>query len=311
MSGAALRRRAGWVAAGLILDRVGGEPPSPVHPVALFGRAMTVLEQRGWADSRARGVGYAATGIGLGVLAGRALGRIPGGLALAVGVAVAGRSLRDAGAEIERHLMAGDLAAARTALPALVGRDPSDLNESEVSAAAVESLAENSVDAVVSPVFWGLVGGAPGVLAYRAVNTMDAMVGHRSARFAQFGWAAARTDDAMNLVPARGFAVLVAMARPAASVRVARLVARDAGAHPSPNAGVAETAIAAALGRELGGTLRYGDRVEERPLLGQGTRPEPIDIARARVLVDHTERLMVALLVLLAVGGRRTAGRDR
>lgn len=311
MTGAALRRRAGWVAAGLILDRVGGEPPSPVHPVALFGRAMTVLEQRGWADSRARGVGYAATGIGLGVLAGRALGRIPGGLALAVGVAVAGRSLRDAGAEIERHLMAGDLAAARTALPALVGRDPSDLNESEVSAAVVESLAENSVDAVVSPVFWGLVGGAPGVLAYRAVNTMDAMVGHRSARFAQFGWAAARTDDAMNLVPARGFAVLVAMARPAASVRVARLVARDAGAHPSPNAGVAETAIAAALGRELGGTLRYGDRVEERPLLGQGTRPEPIDIARARVLVDHTERLMVALLVLLAVGGRRTAGRDR
>lgn len=193
----------------------------------------------------------------------------------------------------------------------LVGRDPSGLTESEVAAAVIESLAENSVDAVVAPVVWGLVAGAPGVLAYRAVNTMDAMVGHRSERFAQFGWAAAQTDDAMNWVPARGFAVLVAVARPATAVRVVRSVRRDAAAHPSPNAGVAETAVAAALGRQLGGTLRYGERVEHRPLLGDGPRPEAADIARARVLVDDTERIMVAVLVLLALTGRRTPGRDR
>lgn len=304
-----LARRAGWVAVGLLLDRAWGEPPTPVHPVALFGRAMTVLEQRLWADSHARGVAYAATGVGLGLFAGRLLGRVPGGLAIAVGVAVAGRSLRDAGGEVERHLVASDLPAARAALPTLVGRDPSELSESEVSAAVVESLAENSVDAVVAPAFWGLLAGAPGVLVYRAVNTMDAMVGHRSERYARFGWAAARTDDLANLAPARLFAGLVALSRPDAAGRVIRWVRRDAGAHPSPNAGVAETAVAAALGRQLGGTLRYGSLVEHRPLLGEGARPEPLDITRARVLVDDTERVLVVVLLLVALTGRRTPRR--
>lgn len=311
MSRGVLRRRAAWVAAGLLLDRALGEPPTPVHPVALFGRAMTAVEHGLWADSRTRGVGYAAIGVGLGLLSGRLIGAAPGGLAVAVGVAVAGRSLRSASAEVEGHLVTGDLPAARAALPMLVGREPSGLDEAEVAAAVIESLAENSVDAVVSPVVWGLVAGAPGVLAYRAVNTMDAMVGHRSERFAQFGWAAARTDDVLNWVPARGFAALVALVRPAASVRMLRLVRRDAAAHPSPNAGVAETALAAAVGRELGGTLRYGERVEHRPQLGEGPRPEPIDIARARALVDDTERATVVLLVLLALAGGRTQRRNR
>lgn len=306
-----LRKRAGWVAIGLLLDRAFGEPPTAVHPVALFGRGMTALERRIWADSRPRGMGYAATGAGLGLLAGRWLGRAPGGLSIAVGLAVAGRRLREAGAEVERHLVTGDLPAAREVLPMLVGRDPSGLTESEVAAAVVESLAENSVDAVVAPVVWGLIAGAPGVLAYRAVNTMDAMVGHRSERFAQFGWAAARTDDAMNLVPARAFAAVVAVTRPTAAAGVLRSVRRDAAAHPSPNAGVAETAVAAALGRQLGGTLRYGERVEHRPLLGVGPRPAADDITRARVLVDDTERVLVVVLVLLALTGRRTSGRDR
>lgn len=311
MTATVLHRRAGWVAVGLLIDRALGEPPAPVHPVALFGRGMTAVEHRGWADSRARGVGYAAIGVGLGLATGRLLGRAPGGLAIAVGVAVAGRSLREAAAEVERPLVAGDLAAARAALPALVGRDPRDLEESQVAAAVVESLAENSVDAVVAPVVWAVLAGAPGVLAYRAVNTMDAMVGHRSARFHRFGWAAARTDDAMNLLPARAFAGLVALVRPASSARVVRLVLRDAGAHPSPNAGVAETAVAAALGRQLGGTLRYGERVEHRPLLGEGSRPEPGDIARARVLADDTERAMVVGLALLGLSGCVTWERKR
>ncbi|UAL30059.1 adenosylcobinamide-phosphate synthase CbiB [Nocardioides rotundus] len=306
-----LRDRAALVAAGLLLDRALGEPPARLHPVALFGRGMTAVEARLWADDRARGVGYAALGVAAGALAGRVLGRVPGGLALAVAVAVAGRMLRETASEVERPLLTGDLAGARAALPALVGRDPSELDESGISAAVVESLAENSVDAVIAPACWALVAGAPGDLAHRAVNTMDAMVGHRSARYERFGWAAARLDDVANWVPARVFAALVALVRPGRAARVRALVHRDAKAHPSPNAGVAETAVAAALGRQLGGTLRYGDRVEERPLLGEGPRPTPADVARARRLVDDVERAAVALLLLAALAGRRTPWRSR
>src|SRR5204863_6463621 len=124
-----------------------------------------------------------------------------------------------------------------------VGRDPSELDESGVARAVVESVAENTVDAVVAPACWAAVFGAPGVLAHRAVNTLDAMVGHRSARYARFGWAAARLDDGAAWVPARLTAVLVALVRPRAARLVWQAVRRDAPAHPSPNAGVAEAAF--------------------------------------------------------------------
>lgn len=307
----ALGRRALAVAAGLIVDRALGEPPAAGHPVAWFGTAMGHVETCCYADTRSAGIRYAATGLGLGIGAGLLLAPTPFGLTAAVALAVAGRELRRVAASIQTPLDAADLPAARAALPALVGRDPSGLDAAGVSAAVVESLAENSVDAVVAPVFWALVAGAPGVFAHRAVNTMDAMVGDRSTRYTRFGWAAARLDDAMNLLPARVFAVLVVLAAPRRAGDIARLVRRDAWRHPSPNSGVAETAVAAALGRELGGPLRYAARRESRPRLGEGPRPGPADIARTVCLVDRVERLLVVLLILAAWLARPPALRRR
>lgn len=291
----ALGRHALGAALGLLLDRALGEPPTSVHPVAWFGSAMGQVEHRLWADARPRGVLHTAVGVGLGVTA----GVLTRSTTTAVAVCVAGRELRRVAGRIETQAVAGDLEAARGELPALVGRDASALDASGIAAAVVESLAENTVDAVIGPVFWALVAGAPGATAYRAVNTMDAMVGHRGERYGRYGWAAARLDDVAGYLPARVFVALVAVCRPRAARDVARLVRRDAGAHPSPNAGVAETAVAAALGRELGGPLRYGALAQDRPRLGAGPRPRPQDITAARELTDHTERAAVVLLLLI------------
>lgn len=290
--------RLGSVAAGLIVDRALGEPPSRLHPVAWFGAAMERVEGVLWADRRGRGVGHAAIGVSVGWLAGSAIRSTTAAVALSV----AGRALRSAALQVEETLQAGDVERARAQLPTLVGRDPSDLDASGISAAVIESVAENTVDAVVAPVFWAVVAGAPGTLAHRAVNTMDAMVGHRSERYHRYGWAAARLDDVANYVPARIFASLVAVWQLGEASRVIAMVRRDASAHPSPNAGVAETAVAAALGVELGGPLRYRDRREMRPTLGDGPRPVADDIGRAVALVDRVEIALGALLILVALG---------
>lgn len=288
-----LRRSAGGAALGLLLDRALGEPPVRLHPVAGFGHVMRQVEGSCWADRLDAGLLYAAVGTSVGVCAGRAVRSVP----LAVAIAVAGRSLREAATEVELRLAAGDLVGARAGVTALVGRDPRELDVSGISAAVVESLAENSVDAVVAPVFWAVVAGAPGALGYRAVNTMDAMVGHRNPRYRRFGTPAARLDDVANYVPARIYAALVALVRPRSTWHVIQSIRRDAGRHPSPNAGVAEAAAAAALGRELGGPLQYDGRPENRPRLGTGPRPAPDDIRRARRLAQHIELTLVALLV--------------
>ncbi len=307
-----LGQRALAVALGLLLDRALGEPPDRWHPVAWFGTAMARLEGRLHADSHARGVAHTAVGLALGAGAGTVLRVVAGRTAattVAVASASAGRMLRTTAARIEGHLLDGDLPAARAALPWLVGRDPAGLDASELSAAVVESLAENTVDAVVAPALWALAGGAPGVLAHRAVNTMDAMVGHRTPRHGRYGWASARLDDVMAWVPARVDAALTALVAPGRAGDVVRLVRRDAAAHPSPNAGVAETAAAAALGVQLGGPLRYGGRHEDRPRLGDGPRPTPADISRARRLVDRVELAVVGLCLAVWAAGRTTARR--
>jgi len=260
---------------------------------------MNRVERTLWRDARTPGIAYAATGTILGVGAGRLLRST----AATVALAVAGRELRRVARQISDQCSAGDLDAARRTLPALVGRDPSQLDESGIAAAVIESLAENSVDAVVAPVFWAVLAGAPGAAAYRAINTMDAMVGQRSTRYARFGWAAARLDDAANYLPARLFALLVAVAAPHEQRAIWAVVRRDAPAHPSPNAGVAEAAVAAALGLELGGPLRYGDRQEIRPRLGSGPPPQPADIVRAIRLVNRTERLLIGTLLTGGVVG--------
>lgn len=297
------RRRAGTVALGLLVDRVVSEPPTRWHPVAWFGTGMGRLERVVWADERGPGIGYAAAGVALGASAGAVIGFT----APAVTLCVAGNELRRLARSIEERLSAGELEDAKALLPSLVGRDPSTLDASGIAAAVVESLAENSVDAVIAPLCWAVLAGAPGVAAYRAVNTMDAMVGHHNDRYEHFGWAAARTDDVANYVPARVFAVLVALARPSRAFDVWAAVRRDAPAHPSPNAGVAESSVAAALGVELGGPLRYGSRIEDRPRLGVGPRPGASDIGAAIALTSRIEWLTCLFLAVASfvIPGRR------
>jgi adenosylcobinamide-phosphate synthase len=292
-----LAHRAQRVAVGLIADRFAGEPPASLHPVAWFGTVMQRVEPRVYGDDIEHGAAYTAAGAALGYAAGTVV-RDPG---IAVALVAAGRELRRVAIAVHDELHRGDLETARSLLPALVGRDPSRLDERGVAAAVIESVAENSVDAVVAPACWALAGGAPGAFMYRAINTMDAMVGHRSSRYAHFGTCSARADDVANWVPARVTALLVAVARPARARRIWQAVREEAPAHPSPNAGVAESAFAGALGVQLGGPLRYADREECRPLLGGAApRPEPRDIARAVRLANEIELLLVVLLHAIA-----------
>ncbi|HTJ74625.1 MAG TPA: adenosylcobinamide-phosphate synthase CbiB [Acidimicrobiales bacterium] len=298
--------RALGAAVGVAADRLIGEPPRSVHPVVGFGRIMRAVERGLYADDRGRGVVHAA----LGVAVGAGAGALVGSTAAATFLAVGGRALGEAALAVGDALADGDLDRARTLLPALVGRDPGGLDEKEIARAVVESVAENTVDAVVAPALWAAVGGAAGALGYRAVNTMDAMVGHRSPRYGNYGWAGARLDDLAGWVPARVTAALVAAVRPRGAGAVWTAVRDQAPAHPSPNAGVAEAAFAAALGLRLGGENRYGDRIELRPPLGIGRPPEPADIGRAIALSRDVAGALGALLVVKSACTARITTRN-
>lgn len=277
--------------AGFALDLAVGDPRR-CHPVAGFGRAAAALEQRMYAPRRRAGAAYTALAVAgpvlLGAVGALATRRTP---ALRVALVAAGtwavlggRTLRAEAATMAGYLEAADLPAARQRLGHLCGRDASTLDASELSRATVESVAENTSDAVVAPLFWGAVAGLPGLLGYRAINTLDAMVGHRSARYARFGTPAARLDDAVNLAPARLTALLTGLAAPLVGGRpgeVWRVWRRDRRDHPSPNAGQCESAMAGALGVRLGGRNVYFGHSEVRPLLGDGPRPGPRDVRRA------------------------------
>ena len=289
---------------GTALDAVLPDPRRG-HPVAGFGTAATALERRIYADDRARGALYAGICVGGAVLAGRALPRRSLTVAAATWTVLGARSLRSEAGALADLLAADDLPAARLRLTHLVGRDPSALDEAGIARAAVESVAENTCDAVVAPLFWGAVAGAPGLLGYRAANTLDAMVGSRSPRYERFGWASARLDDALNLVPARLTALLVAAVAPLAggSARDAlRVAARDGHRHPSPNSGYGEAAYAGALALRLGGRNVYEGRVEDRPVLGDGRAAEAGDLRRAARLCAAAT---VAAAVCAAAGARR------
>ncbi|WP_116709036.1 cobalamin biosynthesis protein [Actinomycetospora cinnamomea] len=301
------RTRALGLALGVLADALLGDPRRG-HPVAAFGRVATWLERRWWADRRGPGVAYAAAlvggAVGLGVLAERrARPAVHAGLtALATWAVLGGTSLAAEGAAMGASLDRGDVAAARHRLPHLCGRDPSALDADGLARAALESVAENTADAVVAPLVWGALAGVPGLLGHRAVNTLDAMVGHRSARYARFGWASARADDIAGVVPARVSALLTAACaplvggRPAAAWRAWR---RDAPAHPSPNAGPVEASFAGALGLRLGGRTVYPYGVQDRPVLGDGRPPAVPDLARA-VRLSRLVGLATALLGVVA-----------
>lgn len=292
MTSRSLLRRPMSAAAGLAIDQLFGEPPSSLHPVVHFGHAMNKYEARNYRDAVGPGVTHAMVGLGLGVMAGRALRSTT----LGTGLSVGGRALWTAAHDVESALTAGDLEEARRRLPTLVGRDSSELDESEIARGVVESVAENTVDAIVAPALWAAIAGAPGALGYRAINTLDAMVGHHSARYESYGAASAWLDDVANWVPARVTAALVAVVRAGSAREIRRAIVTQAHLHPSPNAGVAEAAFAVALGVQLGGRNRYGDRIEERATLGFGRPARSSDIKESIRLSRDVTYLLASLL---------------
>ena len=283
--------------------------PKRGHPVAVFGRAAAGLERVTYRDARVSGalhVGLAVGAVGLlGTVIQRAAARrgrlwSVAATAAATWASLGGTSLARTGRQMAALLDRDDVEAARRLLPSLCGRDPARLDGSGLTRAALESVAENTSDAQVAPLLWAAVGGTPAVLGYRAVNTLDAMIGHRSPRYARFGWAAARLDDLANYVGARVTAMLVAACAPVVGGSPSdalRTWRRDAGRHPSPNAGVVEAAFAGALGVRLGGPTQYRHELQIRPTLGDGPAPSVADLRRAVAL----SRAVQAAAALLAV----------
>ncbi|MCC7273944.1 MAG: cobalamin biosynthesis protein [Alphaproteobacteria bacterium] len=306
----------------LLLDAAVGDPPLlwriVPHPVALLGRLVGFFDrrlnrpERSPAARRIRGIlvvlAIAATAWVVGAVLAWIAARARLGAALeivAMAILLAQRSLYDHVAAVFVALGRDGVEAGRAAVAHIVGRSPEALDRHGVSRAAIESLAENFSDGVVAPAFWTLLLGLPGLCLYKAVNTLDSMIGHRTDRHAAFGWAAARLDDAMNLVPARIAGLLVALA--AAVTAQARFVpaivtmVREGGKHRSPNAGWPEAAMAGAIGVALCGPRRYPGLVVEAPWIGTGSaRAEPADIARALMVYVHACLIHAGLIAALA-----------
>ncbi|WP_328325335.1 MULTISPECIES: cobalamin biosynthesis protein [unclassified Streptomyces] len=291
---------------GLLADLVFADPRRG-HPVAAFGRAAAAVERRLWRDHRGWGALHTAVcaggAVGAAVLAGRAVrGRPAAGIALTAATTwavVGGTSLGREARAVGDALAAGDIEAARERLPHLCGRDPQALDAQQIARAVVESVAENTSDAVVGALVWGALAGVPGLAGFRAVNTLDAMVGHRSPRYLRYGWASARLDDLAGRPGARLTAVLAVLAGgdPRGAVRAWR---SDAAGHPSPNAGPVEASFAGALGVRLGGTLSYAGRVEHRAVLNGGGRPVAVgDIERAVRLSRRVSLLALATALVV------------
>jgi adenosylcobinamide-phosphate synthase len=218
-------------------------------------------------------------------------------LALVGTVGLAQKSLFVHVRNVLAALRAGDLTAARQRVSLIVGRDTQQLTASGVAAAALESLAESFNDGIVAPAFWFVLGGLPGLFSYKVLNTADSLIGHKDERWRAFGWAAARTDDVANLVPARIAGTLLVFAGFAGLL----VMLEDASKHASPNAGWPEAAMAGALGVRLGGPTAYDGVVHERPAFGTGPAPEVADLARGLRVYLIACLLLWSLVVAVAL----------
>ncbi len=291
------------LAIGFALDRALGDP-SRGHPVAGFGALATALERRTWRPDRRAGIMHVGLLLAVAGWIGRRAYGSTASSALLVWVALGGRSLERSALTMAELLQASELAAARAHAPMLVGRDPRELDAHELCRATIESVAENTADALVGALLWGALAGAPGVAVYRAANTLDAMIGHRGPRYERFGWAAARLDDVLTWPAARLTALLTVLIAPLAGAdarEALRIMRRDGASHPSPNAGLIEAAFAGALRVRLGGTNRYATHTEHRPVLGDGPTPSTEDIARAALLSRLVGRAGLIVCALLAL----------
>lgn len=302
-----LASRAVGIGLGVLADQIFADPAKH-HPVAWFGRWAQAVEERTYADDHAHGVAHVALTVtpvvGAALLVERLTRHRPVLHAAATAVttwAVLGaRSLAREGQLMADRLDDGDLDGARARLGNLCGRDPAGLDEQELARAAVESMAENTADAAVASLVWGAALGLPGLVAHRCLNTLDAMVGHRNARYARFGTAAARLDDAADWLPARITGAAASALAPVVGGNPGRawaVMRRDAHRHPSPNGGWCESAWAGALGVQLGGTNVYFSRAETRDLLGDGPRPRSPQLRKAATLVTAVTTTVAAALV--------------
>jgi adenosylcobinamide-phosphate synthase len=311
--------------AALLLDALIGDPGwlyrRVPHPVALIGTAIGGLDR-----ALNRPAAPALLRLLTGILTVLVVVGAVGGLAWAIGwgvrriepawigaiieavlvsILLAGRSLHAHVAAVARGL-AKDLAEGRKAVAAIVGRNPETLDEAGVARAAIESAAENFSDGLIAPLFWYLLFGLPGIAAYKAINTLDSMIGHRSEQYRAFGWAAARLDDLVNLIPARLAGLLLALGAAlipwASAKRALATTLRDAGKHRSLNAGWPEAAMAGALGLSLGGPRQYAGDHADDPWIGAGSRnASPADIRRA-LTVNLATGLWLALILAAGFG---------
>lgn len=312
-----------WIlAAALLLDAVIGDPPwlwrRLPHPVALIGRLIAWLDRRlnhdGDAPARRRAMGIAATLLlvllagGLGWGLSTLLRALPFGWVLEIAIAaifLAQRSLHDHVVAVAAACELEGLEGGCRAVSMIVGRDPQSLDMAGVCRAAIESDAENYSDGVFAPAFWFALLGLPGILVYKAVNTADSMIGHRTARHEAFGWASARLDDVLNLVPARLCGALLALAAPFGGGRIGaawRSMLRDAPKHRSPNAGWPEAAMAGGLGLALAGPRQYHGTVVPDAWMGDGGRAEatPRDIRRALAVTSGAGLVLFLAITALA-----------
>lgn len=311
------------VVVALVLDALIGDPDwlwkRLAHPVVLIGTLIgwldRTLNRDDWAERTKKIAGIVAVifliavaGL-VGLLLEAPLRQLPGGWIIAAVLAatlIAQRSLYDHVARVRDAFAAGGLKDAREKVSLIVGRDPQTLDEAGVCRAAIESSAENFSDGVVAPVFWLALFGLPGLLIYKTINTADSMIGHLTPLHRSFGWAAARLDDVLNLVPARLSGLLIALAAPIVrgSVRQAiTVMRRDAGKHRSPNAGWPESAMAAAIGVALAGPRSYGGKITDDPYLNAEARSEatPADIGRALRVMIAACGLQAAIYAALAL----------
>ncbi len=323
------------VVLAFLVDLAVGDPRWLPHPTVLMGKGITLFEKAAGSllDGRRRpdggsrpdnplygksrpnrrakrvaGVLLVVVIVGGSYLATAGLLRLAakagGGFAAALSVwlmstTIAARGLAGAGLEIARFLAGGDLETSRAKLAWIVGRDTRELTPEEVVRAVVETVAENTVDGVTAPLLYGLVGGAPLAMAYRAVNTLDSMVGYRNEKYADFGWAAARFDDLVNYVPARLTAAALVLAAALYNRgwrRTAQAIWRDGRKHPSPNSGLMEAGVAGALGVRLGGTNYYQGVPSFRPYLGEGSAPLAAPRIREAVVLMATTSVLVVII---------------
>ena len=310
------------VVAALLLDAVIGDPDwlwrRAPHPVVWIGNGIGWLEHRlnleSWSRRQRKlaGVVTIIALVSVAILVGGLLTDLLndnwigfGVEALIASTLIAQRSLYQHVARVHRAFTEGGLPAARQVVAMIVGRDPERLDEGGVARAAIESTAENFSDGIVAPVFWLALLGLPGLIAYKAINTADSMIGHRSTRYIDFGWAAARLDDLVNLIPARLSGILVALSAPVARgsiIASLKIMMRDASKHRSPNAGWPESAMAGALGIAIAGPRVYAEgAVNDLYLNAEGRTAKPDDIRRALRVFVAACLLQVMIYAALAL----------